>query len=116
MCTRKTVLFQTEIPIYLKLSKISVYFSTWKEANVVPLCLLQEIEPHVGESLSKLFTLDGSSDYERVISRVKRKREALQALGPLPTIKSAYRLDMSGVVGYFLSSIIPSTFPSTLPT
>ena len=42
---------------------------------------LQEVQPSVGESLCKLFTLDGSSDYERVISRIKRKREALQAKG-----------------------------------
>ncbi|XP_067935438.1 YTH domain-containing protein 1-like isoform X2 [Watersipora subatra] len=51
----------------------------------------QEIEPHVGESLCKLFSLDGSSDYERVISRVKRKREDLLAKGPLPVTKAPYR-------------------------
>ena len=48
-----------------------------------------------GEALCKLFTLDGSSDYERVISRIKRKRESLQARGPANRAPSS-RLEILG--------------------
>lgn len=59
----------------------------------------QEIEPGAGETLCKLFALDHSSDYERVISRVKRKRESLQASGP-PNKPISSRLDILRGNGY----------------